>query len=93
MSKIFKRPFKTQQAHSVSNKDKKKLAARLQIFPQSLSNFILQGSDDADEELEIIKIVGSKVVLYQRADTPLLFSFDGDKPNSLLEPSLYTMFA
>jgi hypothetical protein len=102
MSKIFKKPFKLQNAHSVSNKDKKKLKDRMVSFGPEITSFVLDdksfasntdSTTDKEAELCINKIVGSKVVIYQRGDTPYLFSPDGDKPGAPLLPSLYLMFA
>jgi predicted ribosome-associated RNA-binding protein Tma20 len=75
---MFKKPFKLQNAHSVSGKDKKKLKERLSIYGPELINSFM---DDKDE-LQVIKVVGSKVVLYQKATSPLFFGLDGDKPTS-----------
>ena len=73
MSKIFKKPFKLQNAHGVSNKDKKKLKERMTAYSPDITNFLLDdkafaaNSDSKDEkeaELLVNKIVGSKVVIY-----------------------------
>ena len=89
MTKIFKKPFKPANAHSVSNKDKKKLRERLACYGEQIIDFLLQ--DDDENGLQLIKVSGSKVVIYQKGDTPYLFASE-DKTQAPLMPSLYLMF-
>ena len=54
---MFKKPFKQQNAHSISNKDRKRLKASMACFGPEVTNFLLDDkvyassnvSDDSEE--------------------------------------------
>ena len=86
---MFKKSCKVSNSHALSNKDKKRVKEQLivkQGFKKESVDLISQG------DLFMDKLVGVKAVVYSKDGTPMLFAPDGNKPNSMLFPSLYFMF-
>ena len=82
---MFKKRVKISNSHAVSNKDRKilkELMSKLDYDKDYVDHFFndknyeAEGLDEDDIKLQMDKVQGQRIVMYQRGGTPYLFKDD-----------------